>query len=741
MDKQPLFDSIAEEGEFASKVDISFGPDKAIVNHSTAGIGSVMTSVYLFLLLLFVLPSISFSDVGAEWNPTGNPIGGGPGYSDTVRHQDADFYVSTKEQLLSAVSNASYGDIIYVADTAEINMTGTERIFIPGHVTLASGRGRILGDTISWGGLLYTNDKSDASLDFLMMGGNGVRITGLRIRGPYWYRQGFNSVDTFSLSNSSYGVQAWRDSLIVDNCEFWGWSHSCVYSATSKGFYVHHNYFYEGQNCCLGMGGCTGSSGDGIWEANLFDFVRHNIASSGDTAQSWEARYNIGLEHSANHNLDRHGWPSDGGYAGKRTIIHHNTCRSYGNPTQSTSGGQSVRIRGLPVQACSIYNNWFFPSDSATAIKLWSGNTNTWIFDNHFGVNLPSGLSSRMPVAVVGVDTDSGTVPLSASFSSSGSYDPDGNIAWYEWDFGDNAQTVRRPNATYTFNDIGIYNVELTIHDNDGIPAYERRRIIAGPANDSFYISLWVNDRCHSADTGFFFKQVLVNGNLIWEDDVAGCEGWVHVVENITNIVGSMDSVIVKLRLYCKKDYSSSTMPEVQTFWDDVSLFWGELKNGDFESSGDWNYYETQAYFQGQYDREDARSGTQCYNLFFWRENDCVQGNYGQISQTVAMGDLGISYSSDEPSSFRLFYSYPNPAHQESRMHYVLSKSCRVLLDIYDVGGRLVKSIINQQQGPGEYNLIWDGKDALDRQVPGGVYLCRFAADNCVDTKQIVWVR
>jgi len=282
----------------------------------------------------------------------------------------------------------------------------------------------------------------------------------------------------------------------------------------------------------------------------------------------------------------------------------------------------------------------------------------------------------------------------------------------------------------------------LTVHDDHGIPSSDTVHIIATPAAvDSHYVSVWVNDRFHGADTGYFFKQILVNNNLIWEDDVAGCEGWVHVVENITDLVGSLDSVMVTLRLYCKKSYAPWTMVEVQTFWDDIALFWGELKNGDFESSSDWDYYETQAYFQGQYDNDDARSGTTGYKLFFWQDHDCAVGDYAQISQKVAMGNLGITYDSTERKSGILDYPYPNPAFHLSNIHYVLSASGNVRIQIFDASGRLVKSLVEQEEIPGEYFTIWNGSDAQGRIVASGIYFCRFLVNNSQDTKQIVWVR
>jgi len=695
--------------------------------------------------MLIYLGSTECPYTGAEWNPTGNPIGGGPGYSDSVRHQNADYYVTNKGELIAALAGANSQDIIYVDDNVEINLTGDE-LTIPGGVTLASGRGRVLGDTISWGALLYTDDVNDHALElFTTSAGDGIRITGLRIRGPHHYRAGRN-VFAFSTLNKSFGIFAWHDELEVDNCEFWGWGNSAIYYSAVSG-YAHHNYIHEGQNYGQGLGITIGHYGEAIIEANLFDFIRENIASVGDTNTSWEARYNIGLEHAAEHNFDRHGWPSDGGFGGKKTLIHHNTSRNFGNLLVTT--GKSVRIRGMPVQCCSIYNNWLYASDSISAIRLWAGDTNCFIFNNHFGVGPPSGLDSRLPIALAHADIDSGTVPLAVSFIGAGSFDPDGRIAWCEWDFGDNSNTIRKGRASYTFDEIGVYNVRLTVHDDDGIPDSDFLHIIAAPSNDSFYISAWVNDRYHSSDTGFFFKQILINDNVVWEDDIAECEGWVHVVKNVTEYIVDHDSVAITCRLRCRKDYAAGTIDELQTYWDDIALFWGNIQNGDFETGSGkaamhWYYSESNVWFHGTWTSADVRSGNRAYRMFFYTNHNCNAGQYAEITQTVSVGAMYIPQSDRQN---RVFYIYPNPTMKEAAIIYQTSVRSDISVRIYDTNGRLVKTLLDKTQESGFYETHWDGRDNHSRNVANGIYFCKFIAEpidtgeKYSETKKVVFLR
>src|SRR5690606_10386387 len=70
-----------------------------------------------------------------QLNPTGDPIGGGPGYSDIKDPATADFVVSSKAALLSALAQAEAGQVVYVDDAAEIDLSDEQDIVIPGGVT------------------------------------------------------------------------------------------------------------------------------------------------------------------------------------------------------------------------------------------------------------------------------------------------------------------------------------------------------------------------------------------------------------------------------------------------------------------------------------------------------------------------------------------------------------------------------------------------------------------------------
>ncbi|RJR15149.1 PKD domain-containing protein [Candidatus Microgenomates bacterium] len=74
---------------------------------------------------------------------------------------------------------------------------------------------------------------------------------------------------------------------------------------------------------------------------------------------------------------------------------------------------------------------------------------------------------NQFPVAVASSDVTKGTEPLTVNFSSSGTYDPDGDALTYLWDFGDGT-TSSEANPTKEYTQVGAYTVDLTVADEIG---------------------------------------------------------------------------------------------------------------------------------------------------------------------------------------------------------------------------------------------------------------------------------
>jgi hypothetical protein len=290
---------------------------------------------------------------GAEHNPTGNPIGGGDGYADILT--DGDFAVRSYEELRSVLTGAGAGQVVFVPSGAEIDFSDREALDIPEGVTLASDRGR----KGSSGGLLFSIPLITPGM--LRTAGDCARLTGLRMRGPYHDRE--------RIAQGSSGFSTQHFAAEVDNCEISGFSNSATgFPAGASRGYVHHNHIHHNQKAGLGYGVSVGG-GEVLVEANLFDYCRHHIASSGAPGSAYEARYNICGENANGHLFDMHGGRDRGDatdIAGDWMNIHHNTFKC--------TEARSVGIRGVPSQGAQIHHNWFCSPDSENILRE-AGNT------------------------------------------------------------------------------------------------------------------------------------------------------------------------------------------------------------------------------------------------------------------------------------------------------------------------------------------------------------------------------
>jgi hypothetical protein len=84
-----------------------------------------------------------------------------------------------------------------------------------------------------------------------------------------------------------------------------------------------------------------------------------------------------------------------------------------------------------------------------------------------------------------------------------------------------------------------------------------------------------------------------------------------------------------------------------------------------------------------------------------------------------------VSPPTDPASSLWLGSAAPNPTSSGTRLVFSLPGVQHVKLAIVDVAGRMVRVLADEQLGPGEHRLRWDGTDASGARARAGVYYCR----------------
>jgi hypothetical protein len=93
------------------------------------------------------------------------------------------------------------------------------------------------------------------------------------------------------------------------------------------------------------------------------------------------------------------------------------------------------------------------------------------------------------------------------------------------------------------------------------------------------------------------------------------------------------------------------------------------------------------------------------------------------------------------PLSFALEQNFPNPFNPETTVRYQLPAACRVELEIYNILGRKIRSLVSREEEAGEKSVVWDGRDDFGRIVAGGVYMTRLRAGGFTATKKMILLR
>jgi hypothetical protein len=95
-------------------------------------------------------------------------------------------------------------------------------------------------------------------------------------------------------------------------------------------------------------------------------------------------------------------------------------------------------------------------------------------------------------------------------------------------------------------------------------------------------------------------------------------------------------------------------------------------------------------------------------------------------SKAKYLSITGINVSQNKlPDNFALFQNYPNPFNPSTIISYQLPEASIVQIKIYDVLGREVATLINEQKPVGKYNIVWNGTDYKGNKVSSGVYMYR----------------
>ena len=107
--------------------------------------------------------------------------------------------------------------------------------------------------------------------------------------------------------------------------------------------------------------------------------------------------------------------------------------------------------------------------------------------------------------------------------------------------------------------------------------------------------------------------------------------------------------------------------------------------------------------------------------------------------------DLSIIVSNDDvpnvPTTFALKQNFPNPFNPTTTVSYSVPKSNQVTVVVYDLLGNVVKTLVNEPQQPGSYEILWDATNDQGALVPTGNYILKMVAGDFSQTRKMTLLK
>lgn len=106
-------------------------------------------------------------------------------------------------------------------------------------------------------------------------------------------------------------------------------------------------------------------------------------------------------------------------------------------------------------------------------------------------------------------------------------------------------------------------------------------------------------------------------------------------------------------------------------------------------------------------------------------------------------GSLDVEYEYDPklPGDYTLFQNYPNPFNASTQIEFGLPLRSHVRLTVYNILGKEVRVLVEDELSAGSYRVEWDGRDGHGDPVASGVYLCKLSSGESVKTRKMLLLK
>ena len=155
----------------------------------------------------------------------------------------------------------------------------------------------------------------------------------------------------------------------------------------------------------------------------------------------------------------------------------------------------------------------------------------------------------------------------------------------------------------------------------------------------------------------------------------------------------------------------------------------------------EWGGPELSGYRSG--DAIELRLYSESRNVELRVSTSLDNNAYGNDTE-MSIGSVVVLNENAIITSFELTQNYPNPFNPSTTIDYNIHSSGYVSLNVYDVMGRLVRTLVDEYKEAGNangYSVTWNGLDNLGNKVSTGVYIYSLQAQGVSTTKKMVLMK
>jgi len=123
--------------------------------------------------------------------------------------------------------------------------------------------------------------------------------------------------------------------------------------------------------------------------------------------------------------------------------------------------------------------------------------------------------------------------------------------------------------------------------------------------------------------------------------------------------------------------------------------------------------------------------------IYYYRIKNSIAPDLTLYGRPIHLRVSGTTHIEDPrpdlPVQFRLYQNYPNPFNAVTQIQMDIPKSCDVTLQIYDLLGKKIATIVDEQKQPGNYQVKW-----YPESISSGIYFYQLKAGDFVETKKLI---